>query len=81
MIREVRLCKGYLLFAWVAVAAFGAGLLWTPDAFGQTAGHRAVTIISEPGAIVWLDDLRYGRTDKSGTFKIEPVPAGATDGE
>ena len=37
---------------------------------------RSITITTEPGAIVWLDDLRYGRTNKSGSFTIDNLSAG-----
>ncbi len=38
---------------------------------------RAITVITEPNAIVWLDDLRRGTTDESGKLIIKPVTAGA----
>ena len=46
---------------------------------GQTAkaaATRVVTIISEPNAIVWIDDIRRGVTDESGKLVIKHVPAG-----
>ena len=47
--------------------------------FGQTAkpaGTRVVTIVTEPKAIVWVDDIRRGETDESGKLVIKHVPAG-----
>ncbi|MEP6924168.1 MAG: tetratricopeptide repeat protein, partial [Pyrinomonadaceae bacterium] len=38
---------------------------------------RAITIITEPKAIVWLDDLRRGVTDDKGALKIEKVGSNA----
>jgi tetratricopeptide (TPR) repeat protein len=38
---------------------------------------RTITIISEPGAVVWLDGIRFGRTDKDGKLQIRTVPQGA----
>ncbi|MDQ3712656.1 MAG: carboxypeptidase-like regulatory domain-containing protein, partial [Acidobacteriota bacterium] len=38
---------------------------------------RTITVITEPNAIVWLDDLRRGTTDESGKLIIKPVTAGA----
>ncbi|MEP7076099.1 MAG: tetratricopeptide repeat protein [Acidobacteriota bacterium] len=42
-------------------------------ALGQT---RSVTVASEPGAIVWIDDVRYGKTDATGGFSIKTVAPG-----
>ena len=42
-----------------------------------TSQVRGITITTEPGAVVWLDDLRYGRTSKSGNFTIDAMPPGA----
>jgi len=42
-----------------------------------TQATRTITIITEPNAIVWLDDLRRGITDESGKLIIKPVTAGA----
>ncbi len=39
--------------------------------------NRTITVITEPNAIVWLDDLRRGTTDESGKLIIKPVTAGA----
>lgn len=38
---------------------------------------RTITIVTEPKAAVWLDDLRRGTTDDKGQLKIEKVGSGA----
>jgi len=38
---------------------------------------RMITVVSEPNAIVWLDDVQRGRTDETGKLLIKPVTAGA----
>ncbi len=38
---------------------------------------RTITVVTEPNAIIWLDDLRRGTTDESGKLIIKPVTAGA----
>src|SRR5262245_12627125 len=38
---------------------------------------RAITISSEPDTIVWLDGVRFGKTDKSGNLAVNTVAAGA----
>lgn len=43
----------------------------------STAPTRIITIISEPNATVWLDDILRGKTDASGNLTIKPVTMGA----
>ncbi len=44
----------------------------------QTTGARAalssVTVSSEPNAIVWVDEIRRGKTDASGRIEIKVLP-------
>lgn len=54
-----------LLFAASAVFAQRAA---------QTA--RTVTVITEPNAVVWIDDIRRGAADESGRLVIKPVAPG-----
>ncbi|MGI8917431.1 MAG: tetratricopeptide repeat protein [Pyrinomonadaceae bacterium] len=42
----------------------------------QRAGTPALTITSEPNAIVWLDEIRRGTTDSSGKLAITKVTPG-----
>lgn len=44
-------------------------------AVGQTA-TRSITIQTEPDAIVWLNNVRYGTTDKTGKLEIANAPSG-----
>src|ERR1044072_6887764 len=37
---------------------------------------RSITVISEPNATVWIDDMRFGTTDDKGRLKIASLPAG-----
>lgn len=37
---------------------------------------RAITVISEPNATVWIDDVRYGTTNESGRLAISSVMPG-----
>lgn len=37
---------------------------------------RTITVVTEPNAIVWIDDIRRGVTDESGKIVIKPVAAG-----
>ena len=38
---------------------------------------RMLTIVSEPGAIVWLDEIRRGAVEVAGRLLLSKVPAGA----
>lgn len=40
-------------------------------------GYRTIEIKTEPGATVWLDGVRYGRTKETGLLEIRTVSAGA----
>ena len=40
------------------------------------AAFRAITVATEPGAVVWIDDVRYGKTDKGGKLAISTIAAG-----
>lgn len=37
---------------------------------------RTITIVTEPEATIWLDEINYGKTDKNGKLIIKPVAAG-----
>ncbi len=49
-------------------------LCFAVNAFAQT---RTVTVLTEPNASVWLDDVLRGISDATGKLKIAPVTAGA----
>lgn len=55
------------LLYFVFVTAFIIGLSST--AFSQPK-RSVLTITSEPGAVVWIDDVRFGKTDSSGNLVI-----------
>lgn len=63
---NVRFLKTIVLIFCVAVTA---------ELNAQT--FRAITIETEPGAVIWLDGVRYGKSDKSGRLKIATIAAGA----
>lgn len=66
--------RSKILLGFVFSVVFFAGF-----AFAQTAKPaptRVVTVVTEPKAIIWLDDIRRGLTDESGKLVIKHVPAG-----
>lgn len=42
----------------------------------QTQTARTITVSSEPGAVVWLDGVRYGATDETGKLTLRAVSSG-----
>ncbi len=45
--------------------------------FAEHSNFRTINVVSEPGAIVWIDGIRYGRTNKDGVLEIKTVAPGA----
>ncbi|MEO6049819.1 MAG: tetratricopeptide repeat protein [Pyrinomonadaceae bacterium] len=38
--------------------------------------YRSITVSTQPDTIIWLDDVRYGRTNKTGMLVIKTVTSG-----
>ena len=62
----------------------GAGLILLLSVAGHAQAFRSaaqpsrsITVQSESAAVVWLDGVRYGKTDKSGDLAITTVSPGA----
>lgn len=43
----------------------------------QATQFRSITIITEPNAVVWIDGVRFGKTDAAGSLAIKTVSTGA----
>lgn len=52
----------------------GLYVIFTAFAFGQTT--RSITIVTEPKAIVWIDDVRFGVTNASGQIMLNVFSGG-----
>ena len=70
---------------WISPLVLATGLVFSASAASQpkrsevaaTAFHEVV-IQTEPAAIVWIDGVRFGTTDKTGSLKIKTaLSAGA----
>lgn len=57
--------------------AFAASAQPRKPASAQTAATRTITIVTEPQAVVWLDDVKYGATDENGSLTLRNIPVGA----
>lgn len=42
-----------------------------------TTSFRTLNISTEPGAVIWVDGVRFGRTDKDGKLTIKTIPPGS----
>jgi len=60
-----------------SIAAFCLAFALTNFAQTSKDATRSITVVTEPNASVWLDDILRGKTDESGTLTIKPVAAGA----
>ncbi len=49
-------------------------LIFTCASFAQTM--RTINIITEPNAVVWINDVRFGKTDKSGKLTLNVASGG-----
>ncbi len=49
-------------------------LIFTTASFAQTM--RTINVITEPNAVIWINDVRFGKTDKSGKLILN-VASGA----
>ena len=58
--------RSFLYFT-LAVSLFGS---LSPTAFTQTK-QSSLTIVSEPRSTVWIDEIRFGRTDTSGKLVVK----------
>ena len=45
-------------------------------AVSASAQLRTLTVVTEPNASVWIDDVNYGKTDENGKLKLKTFPAG-----
>ena len=63
-----------LLFLLSASAAFAQT---TNEPETQPKSSRTLTVVSEPAAIVWLDEIRRGTTDTEGRLLLSSVATGA----
>ena len=64
-----------LLGALLILAATPA-LAQRKRAASPPAAARAITVVTEPNAVVWLDDLRRGTTNESGQLELAKVSSG-----
>jgi tetratricopeptide (TPR) repeat protein len=64
-----------IALAFVALTAVVAQKLARPSA--QSTATRTITVVTEPNAIVWLDEIRRGVTDATGKLTISKITSGA----
>src|SRR6059058_1787032 len=62
---KIRFLHIFLLLAMIAAAA------------NAQSAFRTITIETLPNAVVWLDDVRYGKTSNDGRLSITTISPGA----
>jgi tetratricopeptide (TPR) repeat protein len=67
--------KGIKKLITTVLFCLGLGVLTLPAA-AQKSSLRSITVISEPNASVWIDDVNYGKTDLSGKLALKTFPTG-----
>src|SRR5262245_21792496 len=45
-------------------------------ASAQKSTLRSITVMTEPNALVWIDDVNYGKTDADGKLALKAFPTG-----
>lgn len=56
--------------------AANAGFAQKTTPVSQTSQTKTITIVSEPNATVWVNDIRYGTTDERGRLVFKMVSSG-----
>jgi tetratricopeptide (TPR) repeat protein len=51
-------------------------LVWAQPSAAQKSVLRSITVVSEPNASVWIDDVNYGKTDASGRLALKTFTTG-----
>ena len=65
-----------LSIALLSVFALAATAQTRKSPAPATATMRTVTIVTEPNAVIWLDNIRYGAADENGRLEIKTVSKG-----
>jgi hypothetical protein len=69
---KLRICLAALL-----LTICGVALLAQRKPIPALNSGRTLTVVTEPNAIVWLDEIRRGTTDASGKLSLAKVTSGA----
>lgn len=64
---RIKYLAATVLFGWILSAG----------AVSVSAQLRALTIVTEPNALVWINDVNYGKTDESGKLQVKTFPTGS----
>ena len=72
-----RILKPILLVVFVSSFVFSIPIFSQTKRFSEHSQFRTVKISTEPGTIIWIDGIRYGKTDKAGILEIMTVSSGA----
>lgn len=68
--------KYYLLALFLTTFLLNSAIFAQRTAANRPAARRTITVVAEPNAVVWIDDIRRGAADESGRLVIKNVPGG-----
>lgn len=74
---NIRFSNSYAIAVLIGSIAFSASISAQTKKAVPAAAFRAATIESLPGAVVWLDGVRFGKTGNDGKLTIKTVAAGS----
>ena len=74
---NINYLKGLASIVLAVGSAFSANVYSQTKRAVSLESFRAVTVVTQPDAIVWLDGVRFGKSDTSGILTIKTVPSGA----
>lgn len=67
----------FCIAAWLLIASVSVVTGQRQRAVAPAGSARTITIVSEPDAVVWLDEIRRGKTDNTGKLFLAKVSSGA----
>lgn len=81
ILRRIAMTQGPLRAAavitiFLSVAFFAGVAAQVRTGASATPQFRTIRIITQPAATVWIDGVRYGKTDKAGVLEVRTVSAG-----
>jgi tetratricopeptide (TPR) repeat protein len=69
--------KSVTCLAWLLISLCGVALSQRPRQTVTSTNVRTVTVVSEPKAVVWIDEIRRGVTNDNGALSSLKLSAGA----
>src|SRR5688572_8932716 len=72
----MRQCRSHI-FIPLFLIAFAFALSAAAQVKKSAASFRSITVVTEPNTVVWVDGVRFGRTNAEGRLDIKTISSGA----